>query len=222
VKTRSHSCGGFTLIEMIITLCVFLLLASAVFSLFDATLESASSLQDNQARSDQADAMGAWLKKVFSSMPPNAQIVSLRREGVPFDASDIVWGTAESLNALDLHLQNNGLYTLRFAASAASGSSLGNSNQGALAEFSRQVLNDEPALPWRDLMRDLKMADWRFRSQNNTDWVDVAPGDRQLLVQFSFQLAASRKVVVDDCWIPPVVAPPGVPLTTPTSVTASP
>ena len=107
---------GFTLIEVVITLCVFVLLAAAVFGIFTATLESAASLQDNQTRNDQVEALGAWLKHSLLDVPARGSIVSYRREGIPFHVTGLAWGAGEDLQALDLHLQPNGQYTLRLAA----------------------------------------------------------------------------------------------------------
>ena len=51
---------------MIITLCVFVLLAGAVFGIFSATLESVASLQNDQNRNDETEALGG----VAEAKPP--------------------------------------------------------------------------------------------------------------------------------------------------------
>jgi prepilin-type N-terminal cleavage/methylation domain-containing protein len=219
---HSHARGGFTLIEMIITLCIFVMLAAAVFGIFSATLESVGSLQNNQDREDQAEALGAWLKQSFLALPADGVMVSLHRDGMPFQVADVIWGDGNRLDALDLHLQPNGNYTLRLAtyspaSSAASDASAvaktfasQSASNGSFATraFATEVTNDDPSLEWRPLIRDIKTADWRFRLPNSTDWQDTAPGNRQVqLVEFNFQVAGSLIAVTDDFWIPPLQPP---------------
>jgi prepilin-type N-terminal cleavage/methylation domain-containing protein len=232
-----HARGGFTLIEMIITLCIFVMLAAAVFGIFGATLESVGSLQDDQSREDQAEALGAWLKQSFLALPADGVVLSLHREGAPFQVADLIWGDGNQVQALDLHLQPNGNYTLRLAAyspatATASGASAaaktfaaqaGSSGSFAARTFAAEVSNDDPSLEWRPLIRDIKTADWRFRPANITEWQDIAPGDRQVqLIELNFQIAGSRTGVTDDFWIPPLQPANNPALAPAVSVTANP
>jgi prepilin-type N-terminal cleavage/methylation domain-containing protein len=224
--------GGFTLIEMIITLCVFVLLAAMVFSIFDATLESAGTLQDNQNRQDRVEALAAWLKQSLLALPANGTFVSYHREGRPFHVSGIIWGAGTDLQALDLQAQANGNYTLRLAACPQPDSSspeyqftdlTGTAGYSpALARFQTQVFNDDSALPWRPLMRDLKSADWRFRGLNAIDWQDTFTMGKPVLVQLRFLPPGTSSAIVDDFWIPPTTLPTNPVVATPASLTANP
>jgi prepilin-type N-terminal cleavage/methylation domain-containing protein len=189
--------GGFTLIEMIITLSIFLLLAAAVFEIFSATMQGASALQDDNDRGDRAEAMAGWLKKTFLELPAANAVISYQRENIPFDVADVVWAGANNLNMLDLHLQPDGRYTLRLTVAAS-----GTTN---LSTFTTKVLQDDPSLSWRTLLTDLTTADWRFRPQGSLVWVDSSPGGRPEVVQFTFQAAGAAHAVVDDCWIPQLI-----------------
>ncbi len=210
MKARSRTGrGGFTLIEMLITLSVFLLLAGAIFSIFGATLQGATTLQDDQNRSDQADALGAWLKQSFLDLPASGVLVSYHREGRPFHVSGVIWGAGDQLRALDLQEQANGNYQLRYSTAPPSqeiemaGETGTTAYSAALIKFQTQVVADDPALGWRVLVRDLKSADWRFRGPNDLDWVDLASGGKPLAAQLTVQLAGKPDVLVDDFWIPP-------------------
>jgi len=223
---------GFTLIEMIITLCVFVLLAAMVFSIFDATLESVGTLQDNQNRQDRVEALAAWLKRSLLALPANGTLVSYHREGRPFHVSGIIWGAGDDLQALDLQAQANGNYTLRLATCPSPDPSspeyqfagltgtVGYSP--ALARFQTQVFNDDSALSWRPLMRDLKSADWRFRVLNMPDWQDTFTMGKPVLAQLTFQPAGTSSAIVDDFWIPPTTLPASIVVATPASLTANP
>jgi prepilin-type N-terminal cleavage/methylation domain-containing protein len=216
---------GFTLIEMVITLCVFVLLAAAVFGIFSATLESASSLQDNQARNDQTEALGAWLKRSLLDLPASGAIVSYRRDGFPFHVTGLVWGAGEDLQALDLQLQSNGEYTLRLAAyqpSASANQSIGATGAAALSQFVDQVQKDDPTLAWRPLVRDIKSADWRFLAFNTPQWLDtVAAVQKPAIVELTFQVGGAASPVTDDFWIPPTVPAGNLAIPT-TAVSANP
>ena len=202
--------GGFTLIEMIITLSVFLLLASAIFSIFGATLQSADTLQDDQNREDQSEALGAWLRQSLLALPAEGTLVSYHRNDRPFRVSGIIWGTGADLRALDLQAQANGHYLLRFATANVDDTATGPTETAgytpALTKFQTQVFDDDPALSWRVLVRDLQSADWRFRVVNATDWTDIATSGKPLLVELTFQPAGAGSAIVDDFWIPPVQA----------------
>jgi prepilin-type N-terminal cleavage/methylation domain-containing protein len=217
----SHTRGGFTLIEMVITLCIFVMLAAAVFGIFSATLESVGSLQDNQNHEDRAEALGAWLKQSLLALPADGTILSLHRDGAPFQVADVIWGDDRELRALDLHLQANGLYTLRLATFSPASSSSSDASFAARA-FSAQVTADDPSLEWRPLIHDLKTADWRFRLPNAAVWQDTALGTRQLLVELTFQMAGSLSAVTDDFWIPPLQPPNNTAFAPAATVTANP
>jgi prepilin-type N-terminal cleavage/methylation domain-containing protein len=207
------SCRGFTLIEMLITLSVFLLLAGAIFSIFGATLEGATTLQDDQNRSDQSEVLGAWLRQAFLALPAEGVLVSYHRDDRPFHVSGVIWGTGDQLGALDLQPQANGNYALRYCTPPTDqnltlAGQTGTTRYSAiLIKFQGLVFNDDPSLNWRVLVRDLKSADWRFRAVNAVDWVDTSTGGKPLLAELTFQLAGKADSVVEDFWIPPVQPP---------------
>lgn len=212
----SKSRSGFTLIEMIITLCVFILLAGAIFSIFGATLQGATTLQDDQTRSDQTEALGAWLRESFLSLPAEGMLISYHRESDAFHVSGVIWDAGDQLRALDLQQEANGNYLLRLAVGpetlAGTGPDIAGqtgtaSYTAALVKFRTAVFNDDASLPWRILVRELKSADWRFRAANSVTWMDSSSAGKPLLAEFTFQPAGSDQPIVDDFWIPPVQAP---------------
>jgi len=190
---------GFTLIEVIITLSIFLLLAAAVFGIFSATLESVSGLQDNLNQSDEVEALGAFLKKSLLDLPADGALTSYHRDGMPFKVSGLIWGSGNQLRAADMLLQPNGYYSLRLAYYTPPDSS----QVVPLADFQRQILSDDPSLAWRVLVRDIRTADWRFKGFNAMVWDEQASNGKPVLAEFTLQLAGSTSAVTDDFWIPP-------------------
>jgi len=218
---RRTRAGGFTLIEMIITLSVFLLLAAAIFGIFGATLQSASTLQENQNREDAVQALGAWLRQSLLEIPSGGVLVSYHRDDQPFRVSGIIWGIDHNLRALDIQAQGNGNYLLRLAnyreaddhlATAFADSTGPTVSAEAVAHFKTQVLENDSNLSWRTLLRDIKSANWRFRSTASTDWVDSSSEGRPLLAELTLQSSGMIGSVVDDFWIPPLQPAGGVAL----------
>jgi hypothetical protein len=142
-------------------------------------------------------------------VPANGTIVSYRRDTIPFHVAGIVWGAGEDLQALDLQTQPNGEYMLRLTAyQLPSFKPLwGSAPEAPLSVFMGSVMNDDPSLTWRPLVRDLKSADWRFLQLNQTQWQDVAAGTKPILAELTFQPASVTTPVTDDFWIPPTQAP---------------
>lgn len=205
MRARPAHCHrrGFTLIEMIITLCVFILLAAAVFGIFDATLQGVASLETDQKREDRADAFAGWLKHQLETLPADGIIASYHRANMPLHASGIAWGKGCDLQALDLCRQPNGLYELRLTRfqPAPDGDA---DTQAALTTFTQQLFNENSQIAWRPLLRDLAEATWRFRPGTGPRWEDVTSGDRQTAVEFTFRPAGSSAAVTIDNWIPSV------------------
>jgi prepilin-type N-terminal cleavage/methylation domain-containing protein len=190
---------GFTLIEVIITLSIFLLLAAAVFGIFTATLESVAGLQDNQNQSDQAEALGAFLKKSLMDLPPEGNIFSYHRDGAPFKVSGLIWGAGTNLRAIDMQAQANGYYTLRLATYTPPAQATVTPSD----DFRQQVLANDASLSWRPLVRDIRTADWRFRAYGIPQWNDQATAQKPVLAEFTMQLAGATSPITDDFWIPP-------------------
>jgi len=108
--------AGFTLLEMVITLSIFILLAAAVFGIMTGVLQGASSLQDNQNRRDQIAALNAFLKKKLGEMPAGSALISYRRgDGEGLAQNGIILGQESLAVAIDAKVQANGYYTLRYA-----------------------------------------------------------------------------------------------------------
>jgi prepilin-type N-terminal cleavage/methylation domain-containing protein len=198
--------GGFTLVEMIITLMVFVLLSAAIFGIITGVLKSAGSLQDNQNRGDQVMALQAFIQRELGGLPGQSSLVSYRRgDGEGLDQNGIIFGSAGTFHALDAKIQANGLYTLRLANfSGAPGTN-------ALTAFQTDVTTDEPSLVWTKLIPDVQHLSWKFEAINAPTWLDLwdSASLKPNLVEFSIQIAGELQPSVMDFWIPPIFSPLG-------------
>lgn len=199
---KAGTTRGFTLVEMMITLAVFLLLAAAAFGLLNGVLRGAMALTDNQNHVDEIVALKAYLDKKVGELPARSTLISYQRgDGEGLVQNGIVYGTVNFATAIDAKVQPNGYYTLRlssFETEAGSGQ----------AQDARQVLatgasSDDPTLVWTPLISDVKTLDWKFLDFNQTLWVEIwSSGTKPNLMELSLQLAGDQQPTTMDFWVP--------------------
>jgi len=200
---------GFTLLEMMITLAIFLLLAAAVFGLLTGILQSTSRLADNQNRRDQVAALNAFLKNKLDGMPAGSTIASYQRgDGEGLLQNGIIFGNRNLATAIDAKVQDNGYYALRLTSFATTAGS--DQPQDARQVLQQGVTTDDPTLVWTPLLGDLKTLDWKFEDFNATQWVDLwNSSNNPNLVEFSLQPAGDLQPTTMDFWIPKIQAVSG-------------
>jgi prepilin-type N-terminal cleavage/methylation domain-containing protein len=207
-RSRTAARRGFTLLEMMITLAIFILLAAAVFGLMSGVIESSSTLQDNQNRRDEITALNAYMKKKLTELPADSSLISYQRgDGEGLLQNGIVFGTISDAMVFDAKVQPNGYYVLRQASYTTSGDP--NEAQDARTYLQQAASTDDPTLIWTTLMGDLKTLDWKFLDFNSTLWVDLWPNSaKPNLVEFTTQPAGELQPVTMDFWVPKIDAMP--------------
>ena len=217
-RTASRA-AGFTLLEMMITLMIFLLLAGAVFGIMTGVLESTSTLQENQNHRDEAAALNAFLEKKLTGMDSTSTIVSYERgDGEGLVQNGVIFGNANLATAVDAKIQPNGYYTLRLTTLMAG--IVNGAQQDARKLLDTAVTTDDPTLTWAPLITDIKTLDWQFLDFNATVWVDLWNSSANPnLVEFSMQPAGDLQPATMDFWLPQITAPP---ITAPPQSTAAP
>jgi prepilin-type N-terminal cleavage/methylation domain-containing protein len=198
--------SGFTLLEMMIALAVFMLLASAVFGLMMGILQGASTLQVNQNRRDQVEALNAFLKKKLSEMPAGSTLSSYQRgDGQGLVQNGIIFGNNNLATAIDANAQDNGYYALRLATFMTGAAQ--DQPQDARQVLLQAVTTNDPTLVWTPLMGDIKTLDWKFLDFNATLWVELWSGSaKPNLVEFSMQPAGDLQPTTMDFWLPKIEA----------------
>ena len=201
---KSSQPAGFTLLEMMITLAIFILLAAAVFGILTGVLQGTSTLQDNQNHKDQTAALDAFLKNKLGGMPVSSTIASYQRgDGEGLVQNGIIFGTAQLASAIDAKVQPNGYYTLRLATFTAG--VVQGVQQDARQLLQQAVTTDDPTLAWTPLIADIKTIDWKFLDFNQTVWVELwtSPANPNL-VEFSMEPAGELQPVTMDFWLPKI------------------
>lgn len=201
-----ESAVGFTLLEMMITLAIFILLAAAVFGILTGVLESTATLQDNQNHCDQVAALNAFVKKRLGELPAASSLVSYQRgDGAGLVQNGIIFGTVNLARAIDATTQPNGYYALRLTTFASTTSP--DQPQDARQVLLQSVTTDDPTLVWTPLVKDIKTLDWKFLDFNTTLWVDLwSSSTKPNLVEFSMQPAGDLQATTMDFWLPKINA----------------
>jgi len=209
---------GFTLIEMVVTLVVFILLVACVFGIITAVLQTTNRLADDQGRHDQNSALQAFLRLKFREIPADGILQTYRRDGDASNTSGITWGDETELTAIDSIRQPNGLRSVRLARYFPPTDSK-ISFQGKAEVFQNMILQDDASLTWVPLARDLKLFDWKFLPEGSTIWQDhwdVGMGifttgsntgpffPKPNLVELTLQNAADLQPVTLDLWLPKI------------------
>lgn len=203
MKTRSfRQTSGFTLIEMVITLMVFFLLATAVFALMSGVFDGTSSLMDDQNHRDEMAALNAYVKNQLASITAPGTVVSYQRgDGEGLTQNGVLFGDINFATAIDAKVQANGYYTLRVATFTTTAAP--DQPQDARQALLQSVTSDDPTLTWTKLMGDVKTLDWKFQDLNVTDWVELwNVSNKPNLIEFTLQRGGDLQPTTMDFWIP--------------------
>jgi len=195
--------AGFTLLEVVITMTIFVFLCAAVFGLMSGVLQGTSSLQDNQNRRDQAERLNAFLARKLKGLPAGSSVISYRRgTGDGLTQNGVILGHDQNLIALDAKIQPNGYYTLRFATFDPATMSRNTTTLPALILESSVI--EDTSVSWTPLIQDITRLSWKFQSLNATNWLDLwsDPSNTPNMVEFSMQQAGDLQPSVMDFWLP--------------------
>ncbi len=208
-RARPFRCraGGFTLMEMMITMAIFILLVAAVFALMTGVLESTASLQDTQNRREETTALYAFLKQKLTTLPAHYTVVSYQRgDGEGLTQNGVLYGNATQASVVDAKVQDNGYYTIRFATYAVDTAE--STSTDARQVMQQLVTTDDPSLTWRKLVTDIKTLDWKFQDFNDPNWSEIWTSSTEPnLIEFTMQPAAETQLVTMDFWLPAIQAP---------------
>lgn len=196
--------AGFTLIEMMITLVVFLLLAGTVFELMTTMLQSTATLEDNQGRTDQTTALYDYIKNKLTMMPARSTIASYARgDGEGLIQNGIIFGNTNLAMALDAKIQPNGLYLLRVVTYATTAG--GQESQDARQTLTQAVTTDDPTLSWTALVKDVKTLQWKFQDATLIQWDQTwTSTNTPNLVELDFQGGGDTLPTTMDFWVPKI------------------
>jgi prepilin-type N-terminal cleavage/methylation domain-containing protein len=205
-RRRRSAPRGFTLMEMMITLAVFIILVAAVFELLSGVLQSSAVLQDNVNRTDQLAALEAYIGNKVTTLPAGYTLVTyLRGNGDGLNATGILFGNTSTATAIDALTQPNGLYTLRVTTYNVDTTS--STPQDARQNLDQLVTTDDPSLSWRVLITDVKTLDWKFQDFDLQQWMETwTTTPNPNMVELTLQGGGDLQPSVYDYWLPKIAA----------------
>ena len=203
---RGANRRGFTLLEMMITVSVFLILAVMIFDLMSGVLQGASTLQDNQYHSDQLSSLYAFIKNKLTMMPSRSTIASYSRgDGEGLVQNGIIFGNTNLATAIDGKVQPNSLYLLRLTSFATDADA--QNPQDARQVLMQAVTTDDPTLTWTPLIKDVKTMDWKFQDASLVQWDDTWTANATPnLIEFTLQPPGETQSTTMDFWVPKIKA----------------
>jgi len=204
---------GFTMIEMVVVLVIFILLAGGIYTVVNSAIGASAVLSEENLRVQRLNAFVSLLRRTFHNLPATAQIsggVRLDGSGVPEivlrDAPGVfAWGTGgPSAGTVLLSAVPRLGGGLQFSLLSLP-SSLGEQERRDAARDGK----------WLRLLPDLREARWRFYDEGQQDWREDWPEGmgRPPLIELNFQVLGEGIPRTYVFWLPPVkeqqVAPPG-------------
>lgn len=208
--------GAFTLVEIIVAMAVFMLLAACVFGIMTSILQSASSLQDNQKRRDQVAALNAFIRTQILRISARTVFLSYRSDAANgLVHSGILFDFEGMAVALDTQVQPDGYDSLRYTSYQSDGSAgfgfagitdTSSQFQSPAMSLKSAILNNDSSLKWQPLIRDIRSMAWKFQDRNASPWIEEwnNNGSRPVLVQLSIQLAGDLQSATLVYWLPPL------------------
>jgi hypothetical protein len=191
---------------MMITLSVFLILSIMIFDLMSGVLQSASTLQDNQNRSDEVSSLYNFIKTRLTMMPSRSTVASYTRgDGEGLIQNGIIFGNTNLATAIDGKIEPNSLYLLRLTSFATEADA--QDPQDARTVLMQAVTTDDPTLVWTPLIKDVKTLAWKFQDAALVQWDDTWTATATPnLIEFTLQAPGETQTTTMDFWVPKINA----------------
>ena len=208
MTSRRHNAGlrsGFTMIEMVVVLVIFVLLAGGIYTVVNSAIGASAGLSDENVRVQRLDAFISLLRRTFLNLPATAQITGGVRNDGGHPIAEIVLRDAPGVFAWG----NGGPAAGTVLLSAVP--RLGGGSQFSLltlpGNLGEQELRDAVRNgKWLRLLPDLREARWRFYDESQQDWREDWPEGmgRPPLVELSFTTLGEEIPRTYVFWLPPV------------------
>jgi len=190
--------GGFTLLELILALGIFAIIAVGIFGVLDASMRTTQELYDAQRVTRQIGAFAELCRTTFSTLPATASFRVPPSEEA--EGQEVVFSDAPSIFAWGGNPLNYGTTTLavrpqedgHFNLSISRSDFAPPKEEGVFSEPSDSDPSLEPddqGRYWLMLVADLEWARWRFFDPRLKEWVESWVQDtRPPLVELSLLL----------------------------------
>lgn len=189
--------SAFTLLEVIIAMTVFSIIAGALFGVVQASIRAADELETTQRESRRISAFVELCRKTLATLPPQASFRGFWVEDSDPAVQEIEFRNAPSIFSWGGTALNYGSTTLGIRAQEDGRFSLAISRSdfappeetGFITETDTALEPDELGRYWLVLVPDLEWVQWRFFDSRINDWLDLWQSrTRPRLVELQFLL----------------------------------
>ncbi len=209
---QSFSKRGFTLVECILALAIFSLVAASIVALVRSSLQSSSELHAMMIREQQLSGVIGLLQRGFRSLPSSAVILARPLPSTQ-DGNQFLFGRAPGL--FKWAEGDVGIGTWILTSLRQPNGSLGlvvyrvkvplDFTGTTLPEFTPD--KDERPLM---LISDIRKMEWSFYDSRVGDWVPewIEVQRRPDLIRLRMELMEGKQSEEIHFWLPPLVPPP--------------
>lgn len=194
---------GFTLVEMVLALTIFALLAGAVFSSVQAVTSASVVLGEEQVRARRLDAFLGWCRRGFRNLPARAEVVLRTREtGSAGLAVDLLIRRAPGAFALgefDALGPDMVLSALPDGRGGATLSVARFPGSWRIEEISENLRPED----WVPLLRDVRLLRWTFWDPGQEEFVEQWPEGRPRPELIRLQMTLQTGEEYDAVFRPP-------------------
>lgn len=187
-----HLKGGYLLLEVLLALAVFGLIAVMIFQIIHTTLKATAGVNFLQTQQEKVDGISELFRRNISAMPLSSKFQTRRKgpalelifRNAPFNFSWNNEGAEFGSVVISQRAQANGMFSLSVLQDSR--------------DASRSYLDSGKEQPadWIPLLDDLEQIHWRFSSGRAgkwlDDWNDV--GEKPDLIELNFKLAGRNRV----------------------------
>lgn len=175
---RCRGLRGFTLVEMILALGIFVLLAGAIFASVQAVTTASAVLGEEQVRARRLDAFLSWCRQGFRNLPARAEVLLRTRDtGAAGLAVDLLIRRAPgafSLGEFDAQGPDLVLSALPDGRGGATLSVARYPGSWNLNEITQNLREED----WVPLLRDIRLLRWTFWDAVQEQFVEQWPEGR--------------------------------------------
>ena len=183
--------GGFSLVEVLLALSIFMLLAGGIYAAVSVSIDASSAVAEARVKSERLDGLERLLRETFLALP-GASTAEVRRRGEALDlqiSPSPAWtlfyrGAGEQGLAFSVRPQVNGRGTFAVANFAVSPSP-------------QRIEAELAAAAWISLLPDLQNVRWRLAGTESGGRLQEtweAGNGRPALINLEFQLADGTPV----------------------------
>lgn len=196
MKRSMRDIKGFTLLEVLLSLAIFLLLAGGIFAAVSVSTRVSTDLTVARLDGERLDAMQGFLRRMFSNVPGTARFeLRVRQHERGESGVELLVGGAPEFTCFSQALPSGGVaISAQPDARGAYRFSLANYDDTASeVERDRQLRQAD----WIGMLPDVKAVRWRFASNEGRGWRETwKPGDgRPGLAELEITLSSGDKAL---------------------------